>query len=182
MIRMKPTMQTRPYTFLENTSLALAILMFGIMAGFFWTYTFNVNLATAQLDGASYARVQSLFNVNVRHAMFFSFFFGSAVAAVLALILNYRHYRSPSFWLLASAAVLYILGIILFTKFINLPLNYYTESWNPELLPNDWEATRQSWNEANAGRVFISALVFVLSLAALLLRSLNPYPRAEAAQ
>lgn len=180
-------MQTRPYTLLENTSLALAILMFGIMAGFFWTYTFNVNLATAQLDGASYARVQSLFNVNVRHAMFFSFFFGSAVVAVLALLLNYRHYRSPSFWLLASAAVLYILGIILFTKFINLPLNYYTESWNPELLPSDWEATRQSWNEANAGRVFISALVFVLSLAALLLRSLSPcslspYPRAETTQ
>lgn len=169
-------MQSRPYTLLENTSLALAILIFGIMAGFFWTYTFNINLATAQLDGASYARIQSLFNVNVRHAMFFSFFFGSAIMAVLALGLNYRHYRSPSFWLLASATVLYIFGIILFTKFVNLPLNYYTESWNPELLPSDWEATRQSWNQANAGRVFISALVFILSLAALLLRSLPPDP------
>lgn len=175
-------MQTRPYTLLENISLASAILMFGIMAGFFWTYTFNVNLATAQLDGASYARVQTLFNINVRHAMFFSFFFGSAVAAVLALILNYRHYRSPSFWLLASAAVLYSLGIIFFTKFINLPLNYYTESWNPAQLPSDWEATRQNWNTANAWRVLSSALAFVLSLAALLLRSLNPYPRAETTQ
>ncbi len=173
-------MQSRPYTLLENTSLALAILMFGIMAGFFWTYTFNINLATAQLDGASYARIQSLFNVNVRHAMFFSFFFGSAIMAVLALSLNYRHYRSPSFWLLASATVLYIFGIILFTKFVNLPLNYYTESWNPELLPSDWEATRQSWNQANAGRVFISALVFILSLAALLLRSLPPDPSHRA--
>lgn len=173
-------MQSRPYTLLENTSLALAILMFGIMAGFFWTYTFNINLATAQLDGASYAHIQSLFNVNVRHAMFFSFFFGSAIMAVLALSLNYRHYRSPSFWLLASATVLYIFGIILFTKFVNLPLNYYTESWNPELLPSDWEATRQSWNQANAGRVFISALVFILSLAALLLRSLPPDPSHRA--
>lgn len=167
-------MQSRPYTLLENTSLALAILMFGIMAGFFWTYTINVNLATAQLDGATYARVQSLFNVNVRHALFFSFFFGSAVAAVLALILNYKHYRSPSFWLLASAALLYIFGIILFTKFVNLPLNYYTESWNPEQLPSDWEATRQSWNEANAWRVLSAALAFVLSLIALLLRSIRP--------
>ena len=173
-------MQSRPYTLLENTSLALAILMFGIMAGFFWTYTFNINLATAQVDGASYAHIQSLFNVNVRHAMFFSFFFGSAIMAVLALSLNYRHYRSPSFWLLASATVLYIFGIILFTKFVNLPLNYYTESWNPELLPSDWEATRQSWNQANAGRVFISALVFILSLAALLLRSLPPDPSHRA--
>lgn len=159
------------FTLLENSSLAVSILMFGIMAGFFWTYTFNVNLATAQLDGATYARVQSLFNVNVRHAMFFSFFFGSAVAAILALILNYKHYASPSFWLLAGAALLYIFGIILFTKVVNLPLNYYTESWNPQLLPNDWEATRQSWNEANAWRTAISALAFILSLLALLWRS-----------
>ena len=161
------------FTMLENTSLAISILMFGIMAGFFWTYTFNVNLATAQLDGATYARVQSLFNVNVRHAMFFSFFFGSGGAAILALILNYKHYASPSFWLLAAAAVIYILGIIVFTKVVNLPLNYYTESWKPELLPSDWEATRQSWNEANAWRVLISILAFVLSLTALLLRSLT---------
>lgn len=165
-------MQARShYTLLENSSLALSIIMFGIMAGFFWTYTFNVNLATAQLDGATYARVQSLFNINVRHAMFFSFFFGSAGAALLALILNYRHYRAPSFWLLALAALLYIVGIILFTKFVNLPLNYYTESWNPQQLPSDWQTTRQRWNEANAWRTFIAALAFVLSTAALVMRS-----------
>lgn len=167
-------MQSRPYTLVENTSLAVAILMFGIMAGFFWTYSFNVNLATAQLDGASYARVQSLFNVNVRHGMFFSFFFGSALAAILALMINYKHYRQASFWLLAAAVLLYIFGIIIFTKFVNLPLNYYTESWNPAQLPSDWEATRQRWNDANLWRVLSSLTCFVLSLFALVLRSIQP--------
>ncbi len=38
------------------------------MAGFFWTYSDNVNLAMLQVDGATYATVQSLFNMNVRHA------------------------------------------------------------------------------------------------------------------
>lgn len=159
------------YTLLENSSLALAILMFGIMAGFFWTYSFNINLATAQLEGATYARVQSLFNVNVRHLMFFSFFFGSAISAVLALLVNYKHYRHPSFWLLTTAALLYLVGIIFFTKFVNLPLNYYTESWNPQQLPSDWEATRQRWNEANLWRVLTAALAFALSVLALLWRS-----------
>ncbi|HPY39935.1 MAG TPA: DUF1772 domain-containing protein, partial [Thiolinea sp.] len=95
----------------------------------------------------------------------------SAGAAILALILNYKHYASPSFWLLAAAAVLYIFGIIVFTKVVNLPLNYYTESWNPELLPSDWEATRHSWNQANAWRTAVSGLAFILSLLALLWRS-----------
>lgn len=165
-------MHTRSaYTLLENSSLALAIVMFGVMAGFFWTYTFNVNLATAQLDGATYARVQSLFNVNVRHAMFFSFFFGSALVAVLALILNYKHYRQANYWFLTAATVLYIVGIILFTRQVNLPLNYYTESWNPQQLPPDWQSVREQWNNANALRTLISALAFILSVLALLARS-----------
>ncbi len=44
--------------------------MTGIMAGFFYTYTFNVNLAMLEVDGSTYAVVQSLFNENVRHPMF----------------------------------------------------------------------------------------------------------------
>ncbi|WP_026155019.1 DUF1772 domain-containing protein [Thiolinea disciformis] len=167
-------MMTAPsYRLLENSSIAFSVLMFGIMAGFFWTYTFNVNLATAQLDGATYARVQSLFNVNVRHAMFFTFFFGTGLAAIVALLINYKHYQQVSYWLLALAALLYVAGIIVFTRQINLPLNYYTESWNPLQLPSDWQTTRQSWNQANAWRTACSFLSFSLALLTLLIRSLK---------
>ena len=173
-------MHRRPYTLLENTSIALAILMYGIMAGFFWTYTFNVNLATAQLDGATYARVQSLFNVNVRHFIFFAFFFGSAVMAIVALLINYKHYREPSFWLLVLATVIYIAGIIFFTREINLPLNYYTESWDPNHLPRDWAQTRSNWNSANAWRVLTAGLAFAISTLVLVLRSTSPKIHSEA--
>ena len=63
------------FTFLENSSLALATIVFGIMAGFFWTYSFNVNYAMLQVDGSTYVQVQSLFNQNVRHSMFFYLLF-----------------------------------------------------------------------------------------------------------
>lgn len=46
------------------------------MAGFFATYSANVNLATLELNGPTYAQVQSAFNRNVRHAGFFACFFG----------------------------------------------------------------------------------------------------------
>ncbi len=49
---------------------ALAVLWLGLMAGFFGTYSANVNLALLQMDGATYATVQSAFNRNVRHALF----------------------------------------------------------------------------------------------------------------
>jgi uncharacterized membrane protein len=159
------------YSYLENSALAAATLVFGIMAGFFWTYTFNVSPALLQVDGSTYAVVQSLLNRSARHFAFFTFFFGGGVFGALALWLNFRHRRDVSFWLLAAATVIYILGIILYTRVVNLPLNYYTESWDALRLPADWEATRESWNDANAFRVVASFLAFILGLIALVLRS-----------
>lgn len=160
--------------YLESGTLALAALVTGIMAGFFYTYTFNVNLAMMEVNGEMYATVQSLFNVNVRHAMFFVFFFGGGVVPVIALLANWRHYRTVPFWLIAIAGGIYIVGIIMFTANVNLPLNAYTESWNPQNLPADWQATRTAWNNANAIRVGTSGVAFVLYLVALVVRSAAP--------
>ncbi|MCB0082300.1 MAG: DUF1772 domain-containing protein [Caldilineaceae bacterium] len=164
-------MQKRSLTYIENGFLALATLVFGIMAGLFWTYTFNVNYAMLEVDGATYATVQSLLNQNVRHFMFFLFFFGGGFFSVLALAVNWRHWRHMSFWLLALAAIIYILGVIVFTAQVNLPLNYYTESWDPQNLPADWAQVRTQWNNANAIRVGTSGAAFVLALAALVVRA-----------
>ncbi|MCB0062863.1 MAG: DUF1772 domain-containing protein [Caldilineaceae bacterium] len=161
------------FTFVENLFIALAVFVFGIMAGFFWTYTFNVNLAMLAVDGATYATVQSLLNQNVRHLMFFAFFFGGGAVPIIALAVNWRHWKSLSFLLLAVACVVYIGGIIIFTRQVNLPLNYYTESWEPQNLPADWAAIRAQWNQANAFRVGAAGLSFALGLGALVNPSRN---------
>ena len=155
----------------ENTSIAIATAVLGLMAGFFWTYSFNVNLAMLQVDGPTYATVQSLFNRNVRHAAFFALFFGGAVLPLLATAINGRHWRTPAFWLLLAAALLYAFGIVAFTREVNLPLNAYTESWAPDKLPSDWAQTRAQWNAANTTRVWTACSAFALSLGALVLRA-----------
>ena len=159
------------YSPLENLSLAASIAVFGLMAGFFWTYSFNVNIALLKLDGPTYAVVQSLLNQNVRHIWFFALFFGGGAVSVVALLANHRHRKTGSFKLLAIAAVVYIAGIILFTREVNLPLNAITEAWRPTAMPSDWAAIRDQWNQANALRVGSAVAAFVLSLAALVLRA-----------
>lgn len=158
------------FKFIENISIAIATIALGIMAGFFWTYAFNVNLAMLNVDGRTYAEVQSLFNENVRHFMFFIFFFGAGAVSLFAAAINYRHSKHSSFWLILSAAIIYIFGIIVFTAQVNLPLNYYTESWNPSDLPDDWQEIRNAWNQANAIRVAASFTSFVLGISALCVR------------
>ena len=155
----------------ENFTVAVSLVVLGLMAGFFWTYSFNVNLATATLDGATYAKVQSLFNQNVRHFSFFALFFGGAFFPLFALLVNYRHWKQLDFYLIALALLIYAFGIVLFTRQVNLPLNAYTESWNPSDLPADWASVRQRWNDANMLRVYFSSSSFVLCLSALVLRA-----------
>lgn len=166
-------MTKRRSSYLENGTIALAILTTGIMAGFFYTYSININLAMLEVSGETYAIMQSLFNENVRHIGFFIFFFGGGVTAVIAVIANWRQYRQASFWLIVLAGLVYISGVIIFTANVNLPLNDYTESWNPQNLPVDWSQTRIDWNRANDFRVFTSGIAFILYLVVLVWRASN---------
>ncbi|MGJ0223495.1 anthrone oxygenase family protein [Streptococcus pyogenes] len=138
------------------------------MAGFFGTYSANVALATSTYEGALYAVVQSSLNRNVRHALFFAFFFLPPIWCALTLMLDWRRREAWGWWLLV-AGVLYAFAVILFTHQVNLPLNAYTESWDPANLPSDWARTRQQWNLANAWRSFASAVAFLAALISLAL-------------
>lgn len=151
-------------------SQALGLFAAGIMAGFFWTYTINVNLAMLEMDGPVYVTVQSAFNRNVRHPMFFAFFFGPVPLVLLTLLGSWSQRRKAWWWALVIAGLGYALGIVWFTREINLPLNALTESWSPDALPQDWAQTRDAWNQANFWRTVISSAVFALSLLALGLR------------
>jgi uncharacterized membrane protein len=150
----------------SSAVLALAVFGLGIMAGFFGTYSGNVNLATRELDGPTYALVQSAFNRNVRHALFFAFFFGPALLFLVALMAAWRE-RRGWWWLAAFVGLGYALGIIVFTRQVNLPLNHFVESWTQVTLPANWTSTRDAWNLANLWRAAWSALLFGLGLIAL---------------
>jgi len=162
-----------PHPFFSNLSLAsqtLALFTMGIMAGFFWTYSINVNLAMLEMDGPVYAIVQSAFNRNVRHPMFFAFFFGPVPLALAPLLFSWPQRRRLWWVLLAVAGLAYALGIVWFTRSVNLPLNALTEAWSPSALPLDWAHTRDAWNRANDWRAGISSAAFTLVALSLGLR------------
>lgn len=152
----------------QRLPVALAGFLTGIMAGFFFAYSFNVNYALLELTGGEYAVVQSLLNKNVRHPVFGFFFFGTAISGVLAVVSNRGHRRKHTFWILVSAAVVYIIGIIVVTSQINFPINEYTESWDPASLPLDWDEMRDRWNVANGVRLAAAGASFGLYLLALI--------------
>ena len=149
-------------TLFTQLSQIVSVLLLGLMAGFFATYSFNVNDATLALNGEMYATVQSLFNHNVRHVGFFFCFFGAGVATIItAATLLIKRATIGWFWL--AIGIAYVLGIIMFTKWVNLPLNYYTESWDPLNLPTDWQTVRDQWNQANLFRTWLCGILFMIA-------------------
>ena len=82
----------------------LTVLLLGLMAGFFATYSANVNLATLELNGPTYAQVQSAFNRNVRHAGFFACFFGPPPLGLLALAAAWPR-RKQAWWLACNCTM-----------------------------------------------------------------------------
>ena len=164
---------------LSLTAQLLTVLLLGLMAGFFATYSANVNLATLELDGPTYAQVQSAFNRNVRHAGFFACFFGPLPLGLLALASAWADRRAGWWRLLALTVLAYGLGIVLFTRQVNLPLNYLTESWTATTVPADWAAVRAAWNQANLWRSGLSLALFVTGLIGLVLRLSGGAPRPK---
>lgn len=140
------------------------ILLLGLMAGFFATYSANVNLATLEFDGQTYALAQSAFNRNVRHPLFFVCFFGPTFLGFASLMLSWRRCGQAWWRWLAVVVGLYTLGIVLFTREVNLPLNALTESWTSTALPTNWQETRDAWNLANLWRACLSVALFVIGL------------------
>jgi uncharacterized membrane protein len=158
----------------------LTVLTLGLMAGFFGTYSANVNFATLELDGPTYAVVQSAFNRNVRHELFFACFFGPIPLGLIALASGWHQRRLAWWWMTAATVLAYALGIVGFTREVNLPLNQLTESWTPATLPADWAAVRDAWNRANLWRAGFSLGLFALGLASLSMRLLARVPTPDA--
>lgn len=145
----------------------VTILLTGIMAGFFFAYSYNVNIAFEGLNASTYAEAMQRINVAVRNPVFFAVFFPAVLVPALAVILSWRRYQSLPFWLFLAGFVVYFVGSFLVTAQINLPLNAYLESWSIQSPPPDWDETRRSWNQANLVRTWASIIAFACYLLAL---------------
>ncbi|HEX5738030.1 MAG TPA: DUF1772 domain-containing protein, partial [Hydrogenophaga sp.] len=95
---------------------------------------------------------------------------------ILTLISDWRQHRRAWWRLMVLVVLTYALGIVWFTREVNLPLNHLTESWTPATLPSDWSAVREAWNRANLWRAVLSVGLFALGLLGLCLRLLTGDP------
>lgn len=164
---------------LERATAFVALLLMGLMAGFFFAFAVEVVPAFAALEAGPYVQVQQHINRVVRSAGFGAVYFGAALAGFLAAFASWAagRRRLALGWLLV--ACVWFAAVFGITRSINVPINDALALWNPGAPPAEWHSARERWNEANRWRAWASGLCFCAALALALWRA--PEPRVAAA-
>lgn len=149
---------------------SVAVLLLGLIAGFFYAYACSVMVGLADADDRTFISAMQAINANVRNAGFAPSFFGALIAVAAAALLGVRRRPSRATVLLAAAALVYAVGGFLLTMGISVPLNDDLAAAGPVDLMTDPAAVRADyedpWAAWNLVRTAASTVAFGLAVAA----------------
>lgn len=148
--------------------LTLSLIMVGAMFGFFYAYIASgINgLSTMPADRAIDA--MNAINIAVRNPIFFPLFFLTPFACFIAAGFGWFSSAKPAAVLIATAGVVYLLGGLILTAQINVPMNdalklVDTATLTPQQAAQVWDDYASDWSFWNAVRTGFTgiSLLFV---------------------
>ena len=146
-------------------TLVTALLWFGaigcgIMAGVYFTFSAFAMKSLASIDtSAGIAAMQSINDVILRSA-FMPLFFGTSLAAAVAVLLFVVSPDSPGGMWMALAGGVYFVGMFLCTVFFNVPLNNKLKDVDPSSSHGGdvWKEYLRVWTRWNHVRTLASTI------------------------
>jgi uncharacterized membrane protein len=138
----------------------------GLIAGFFLAFSIVVMKALGQQPPAQGIAAMQSINIVVINPMFFTAFFGTAVACLGLVVSTFLRWQRPGAAYLLAGSLLYLLGAILVTILFNVPRNNALAAVDPTSTEgaNVWANYLSSWTAWNHVRT-IAALAAAASFA-----------------
>jgi uncharacterized membrane protein len=147
------------------------VLFSGAIFGFFYAWVCSTMWGLDDADPRVAIAAMQAMNGSVRNAAFFPAFFLTPVVLAVAATLAARERRRASAGLLAAAAVVYLLGGLVLTMALNVPMN---EELAQVVVPTDvaparaiWEDYSGTWQVYNQVRTVLSGVALGLAAAGL---------------
>ena len=147
----------------------LSALGTGLIAGVFFAFSAFVMAALGRLPpDQGIAAMQSI-NVAVINPWFFAAFFGTAALCVVLAIATLFRWSEPGTLYLLAGSLLYLVGTILVTLRLNVPLNDALAAAQPEGAEDaglwmrylaEWTA----WNHLRTAASLAAAAAYILAL------------------
>ena len=146
----------------------VAALGAAMMAGLYFTFSNTIMSSLSKLEPAQGIAAMQSINRTIQNPLFFLLFVGTAISCVLVVVFSLGKLPATSAVLMVVGAVIYLIGSLVVTGALNVPLNNTLET----LVPNapgsaDWWANfLVNWTTWNHIRTIASLLAAVLLLVA----------------
>lgn len=151
----------------------LNLLLYGLMAGFFYAYSVSVMLGLDGVDSATAITAMQAINEAVRNGVFLmTYLLPPILSLVLAIGLLSRG-KSSIAAITFAAGMIYFAGTLLPTTIVNVPMNDALAQIDivsgEELSSQTWSDYSARWTTWNTTRACISIASFLTLLSSLLL-------------
>jgi uncharacterized membrane protein len=142
------------------------ILLFALVMGVFWGTWFSLSRSIASITPEAFLEIGHIMIANLGKPM--SILLPAAlIASVLVLTVLFRHRRVAAFYL-ALASLLLMVGALVVTLAVNVPIDYEINQWTATTLPADWMAIRDRWQFYHTIRTFAAVGSFACAIASAL--------------
>ena len=156
---------------MSRVSAFAAVLFTGLFAGFLVT-VMVLETSLRDFGAAIYTQVRL---IELQHLDdLATALLPPAIVAVVALSLASIRVRGRQCWFVLGALVL-LLGALLISVTISVPINAAQQHWSVLAPPADWAGVRDRWQLAHAARTTTTMLAFLLLIAATLRRPDKPF-------
>lgn len=154
----------------------LAALGCGLMAGFFFAFSFIVMAALARLPAAQGVAAMQQINVVVINPWFAVGFFGTAILCVVLVVSSPFRWQLPGSAYLLVGGLLYLVGTIVVTIAFNVPRNNALAALDPASAEaaSYWATYLASWTAWNHVRTAASLAAAASLTLALLQQPASP--------
>ncbi len=153
-----------------------AALFSALMGGLFFTWSNAIVPGLTRIPDHGYILAMQSINRTILNPLFLLIFMGTNLILPLAVWFQYKAGEEPGWWLMALAALVYIVGVFGVTVGGNVPLNQMLEKFSlttstAQEVKELRTAFEGRWNNLNLIRTWASVISLALVILSLLTRS-----------
>lgn len=141
--------------------------------GLLYGYACSVNPGLGKLPSGEYIKAMQSINREIQNAYFFISFMGTLIVLPVTTWYSKSHASPACFYLMLTATLIYIIGVIGITAFGNIPLNNALDKFDisnasAEQLSAQKILFQSSWNKYHLIRTIASILTMSFVTAAVI--------------
>ena len=142
------------------------VLLFALVMGVFWGTWFSLSRSIASIRAETFLEVGHTMIANLGGPM--SILMPAALASSLLLLLVLFRQRHGAAFNLALASLALMVGALVVTLAVNVPIDDQINQWTANALPPGWTATRDRWELYHTIRTFLSIVALGFAVASAL--------------